>query len=915
MTPPVPPHSEVAVPFEAETDTRGNSSSRWRIFGIISRATSTFLRHPLLTAIASLLVFLVALRVINQELSKYSWQDLQVALQATGLLTLLWAIAAVLVAYGALAFNDRFTLALLGKHLPFARTSRASLAAYALSKTLGYSWATAATARQRLYRKWGLLPGEIGALSFVTGSAVQVGGLAAAGIGLLIAAPEVATHGPLNAAFWYIIGLVCLVPAALWVVFASQGPQSMTIAGAPLTRPTRGSALAHISIVILHWIGAAAVLYILLPDHGGWTFSAFLAVYVLAGMLGAVSGAPGGLGVFEAAILTLAPISQDTPGAAIALVIYRLIFNVFPLAVATLIIGLDQAAPAAGPAARAAQNLGAHIGSSLSTRLSRRLGTTLGEATLEFSPRILAALVFSTGLVLLASAATPSLTDRIKLLDQWDLYAISELSHFGASIVGVALLIVAAGLWQKVNAAWAAALGLLTAGILFSLSKGLDWEEALVLSLVIVIMLPCRSAFTRNSRLGSQLLSPGWIAAIAGAVAASSWLALFAYQHVDFRAELWWEFVRDGDAARSLRALTGASVLTLLVATWALVVPLRKRANAVSSVEDLAKVVDILAKTSSQRADSNLAFLGDKSFLFSDTGNSFIMYRPRGNRWVAYGDPIGPIEERQELLLKMREASDQADARPVYYAVSRDCVADFAAIGYGVRKIGEAGVIDLPSFEIVGNSTQTLRTARNKMARAGVTFEVVDAEVTRKILPEMQEVSEAWLNLQKGGEKTFSLGSFDPDYLARFPTATARDANGQLLAFANLWMTHNRNELAIDLMRYGANAPKHVMDYLFVEIAFWAKAQGFTRFDLAMAPLSGLDDLKGAPFLMRFGAIIFEEAEPLYGFRGLRKFKEKFNPTWEPLYLCAPPDVLLASALFDVAVLTSGGLRAMLTKI
>jgi lysylphosphatidylglycerol synthetase-like protein (DUF2156 family) len=242
-------------------------------------------------------------------------------------------------------------------------------------------------------------------------------------------------------------------------------------------------------------------------------------------------------------------------------------------------------------------------------------------------------------------------------------------------------------------------------------------------------------------------------------------------------------------------------------------------------------------------------------------------------------------------------------------------VADFAAIGYGVRKIGEAGVIDLPSFEIVGNSTQTLRTARNKMARAGVTFEVVDAEVTRKILPEMQEVSEAWLNLQKGGEKTFSLGSFDPDYLARFPTATARDANGQLLAFANLWMTHNRNELAIDLMRYGANAPKHVMDYLFVEIAFWAKAQGFTRFDLAMAPLSGLDDLKGAPFLMRFGAIIFEEAEPLYGFRGLRKFKEKFNPTWEPLYLCAPPDVLLASALFDVAVLTSGGLRAMLTKI
>jgi phosphatidylglycerol lysyltransferase len=902
------PNSDTPLADIESSDVK--SAPVWRVINAVRGAIRTFMSHPLLTAIGSLVIFLISLRVINHELTQYTLQDLQRAVDDIGVISILCAILAATAAYGALAFNDRFALAMLGKRLPHSRTARASLAAYALANTLGYSWATAATARQRLYRKWGLLPTEIGALSFVTGTGVQVGGLAAAGLGLLIAAREVALHGPLNTPFWFGVGLVTLVPAALWITYAMRGPLKTGVVGAPLTRPTPQTALAHLAAIMLDWMGAAAVLYILLPNHGGWTFPAFLAVYVLAGMLGAISGAPGGLGVFEAAILTLAPISQDTPGAAIALVLYRLIYNVIPLTVSALILGLDQAAPAARPAARVARHVGSKVKASIVSRLGARLGSGLGEATLEFSPRILAALVFAAGLVLLASVATPSLTDRLKILQDWNLLAISELSHFGTSIVGVALLIVAAGLWKKVDAAWVAALALLIAGIIFSLSKGLDWEEASALMVVLLIMLPCRRAFTRSSRLGTQVLSPGWIAAVAGAVAASGWLALFSYQHVDFRSELWWEFVRDADAARALRSFTGACVLTLMVAIWSFVRPLRSNRRT-SNPQDLARVQAILDETPSHRADTNLAFLGDKSFLFSNSGRSFIMYRPRGNRWIAYGEPIGPTEERPELLSKMREAADQADARPVYYAVSRDQVADFAAFGYGVRKIGETAVIDLRSFSLTGKDAQNLRTARNKMARDGVTFSVVSAQDTHALLAEMANVSKAWMKAHQGNEKTFSLGAFDRAYLTRFSTAIARSADGVLLAFANIWTTADGHEVSIDLMRYLPDGPKGVMDYLFVEIALWAQAQGFTRFNLGMAPLSGLDDMRGAPFLVRLGAIMFEEGEAFYGFRGLRQFKDKFSPSWEPLYLCAPPDVLMVSALFDVAVLTSGGLRSL----
>ncbi|GBF57405.1 phosphatidylglycerol lysyltransferase [Candidatus Phycosocius bacilliformis] len=869
------------------------------------------LTHPLATAGFSLIIFGLALWLIHTEMTHHSVQDLTRVLNQVSPWTLLVALACVGLSYLALAANDRFVLNLLGKSLPRARTARASIATYALANSLGYSWVTAGTARQRLYRKWGLQPSEIGALSFLTGSGVQIGGLSIAGLGLLVAAPEVATHGPLSSLFWYGLGLLLCIPGTLWLIYARRGPLRAQIGGASVHRPELGPAARHLLLVAGEWVCAAAVLYVLLPDHGGWSFPAFLAVYVLAGLLGALSGSPGGLGIFEAAILTFAPITQDTPGAAVALVLYRLLYTFVPLVIGTIILGLDHATPAARPATEAARKLGSTLSSTLGARLGARVGLTLGEATLELSPRILATLVFAAGLVLLASVATPAMAARMQAIDAWDLRAISDLSHFATSIIGVLLLLVASGLWRKVAAAWGAAIILLTGGIVFSLAKGLDWEEASILTVILLLTLPCGPAFTRKSALGPSLLSPGWIAALLGAVAAAAWLALFTHQNVDFRTEMWWDFVRDADAARSLRALTAASVITLFATVAALLTPWRAQFRRKSAPEELALIEDILAHADSARADANLAFLGDKQFVFSRSNRSFVMYRPRGNRWVIYGDPIGQAGERQELIASVREAADQAGARPIYYAISRDVVPDFAEAGYVVRKIGETAIVELADFSLSGKAAQNLRTARNRLQREGMVFNLAQAAQTPALLDEMEPISTAWLKAHHGGEKTFSLGSFDRAYLSRFPTAYVRDPQGQMVAFASLWTTADGQEIAIDLMRHRPDGPNGVMDFLFVEIALWAQANGYQRFDLAMAPLSGLQDFKGAPLLARLGAIVFEEGEAVYGFRGLRRFKDKFNPTWKPLYLCAPPDVMLPAALLDVAALTSGGLRAM----
>lgn len=148
-------------------------------------------------------------------------------------------------------------------------------------------------------------------------------------------------------------------------------------------------------------------------------------------------------------------------------------------------------------------------------------------------------------------------------------------------------------------------------------------------------------------------------------------------------------------------------------------------------------------------------------------------------------------------------------------------------------------------------------------------------------------------------------------WLRRFPTAVLRK-DGAIVAFANLWCTPDGHTVSIDLMRYGTGAPKNSMELLFIHLMQWGKAQGFKAFDMGMAPLSGLDSHRLAPSVARLGSFVYAEGGSLYGFEGLRAFKQKFNPRWDPVYIAAPTSWMLGPALADAALLSSGGLMGAL---
>ncbi len=154
------------------------------------------------------------------------------------------------------------------------------------------------------------------------------------------------------------------------------------------------------------------------------------------------------------------------------------------------------------------------------------------------------------------------------------------------------------------------------------------------------------------------------------------------------------------------------------------------------------------------------------------------------------------------------------------------------------------------------------------------------------------------------------MGGFQPGYVSEFPIAVVR-MEGRPVAFSTLWTTAQKTTFSTDLMRYSDDAPKNIMDYLFVELIEWGRAQGYQAFEFGMAPLAGLEDRPLAPILSRVGKLFYDRGEDIYNFQGVRKFKDKYDPNWQPRYVAAPRKWTIPILMADVGLMSSGGMAGL----
>lgn len=525
-------------------------------------------------------------------------------------------------------------------------------------------------------------------------------------------------------------------------------------------------------------------------------------------------------------------------------------------------------------------------------------------------PRLLAATTFLAGSILIFSGATPPAAERLGWLVQVLPLPVIEVSHFFGSLAGAGLLILARGLWRRLDAAYSLTVVLLGAGVLFCLLKELDVEEAVLLAAMLGALVASRRFFYRKASLFEERFTAPWIAAILLVVVGSVVLGIISYGWPGVSAGTFWRFSPGAEAPRFLRATTGVVVVLVLVAGTRLITPARARPGLPTRA-DLDHVAPIIA--ASPEAAAHLAFLGDKALLFNDAQTGFVMYAVARRSWVALGDPVAPADEVPELALRFIEACDRHGAWPVFYKVGTAHLHRYLDIGFSVAKLGEEARVPLGDFSLEGVERRNLRRVWRTAVKGGCTFEMLPADAVDEQIRALRAVSDAWLEAKRAREKRFSLGFFADDYVRRFPTGVVR-RDGQIIAFANAWPSGCHEEIEVDLMRFAPGSPPGIMRYALSEMMLWGKAQGYRWFNLGMAPLSGLQSSTIAPLWHRLGTAAFGHGERFYNFQGVREFKEWFHPVWVPKYLVSPGGALRPVIMANIASLVAGGLEGVVRR-
>ncbi|SFJ80606.1 bifunctional lysylphosphatidylglycerol flippase/synthetase MprF [Celeribacter neptunius] len=848
--------------------------------------------HPLVKLAVPLIVLTIAGFVLQKLAQDVDPAHVFAQIRAMKPQTLGLAVLATTASYLAIAFYDVISLHAIAPGVVKPRNAYViGGAGYAISNLLGLSYLTGSAVRLRAYVAAGV-PFSRAALALATSFSGFWSGLALLTGSLMLFHPaglSAVINIPPNLETLTGAG-VLLVLAVILILLGRRGRHlSLRLFGARIEADLPNARTASLLMLAgaIDLLFASLTLWLLLPPDLGGNFAYFFVIFMAAIGLGIASHSPGGLGVFEATVIAGLGVGAR-PDLLAALVLYRVIYTLYPFLVAMLGLTVSW--------------LWARL---RHVEMPQGLSRTLVSPLI---PPLSGGIALISGVLLLLSGSLPSEGSRLELLRDVLPLPVVEFSHMTASVTGMMLIILARGLYRRLTRAWIVALVLLAAGLVTSVARGLEWEQAFTMGLAAGVLIIFKDAFYRVEGGSVFELDLNWFLSGVALLVAVSWIGFFAYKHVEYRDTLWWQFSWHGDASRFLRGELVAAVVLALIAMASL---LRARHRPDGPVDIPPSVKEILAR--SEDAEAALVLMGDKQVLVSEDERAFLSYADTGHALIALSDPVGEEKAGRALIWQLRERADQMGRLCAFYGVSNRYLPSFLDMGLSIVKIGETARIDLSNFTLDGPKKKNFRYAQSRGARDGYRVEIIAAAQVPEHIDALRAISDAWLAQKQGEEKGFALGAFSESYVENFDCAVLRNPEGEIVAFANL-LDGAGQEICIDLMRYDLRCPGYGMDMLFVGMILWAKERGFTWFRLGNAPFSGIEQHRLASFWNRLGALIYTHGERLYRFEGLRNFKEKWDPVWSPHYLASPRGLGVPRVLYEVNVLISGGVRGLVRR-
>ncbi|MFC0282708.1 lysylphosphatidylglycerol synthase domain-containing protein [Camelimonas abortus] len=297
-------------------------------------------RSPLswLGVAASVTIFAASAWVLWRTAHAISLAEVMSALAQTPWSRLGVAAGLTALSYLFLTGYDCLALRQLRLKVPYRTTALGSFTSYAVSFTLGFPLLTSGTVRYWIYSGRGVKPGQIASLTVIAGITFWLGMGAVLAWCLMREAGEISLLTHTSIQLNQLAGLLTAATVAAYLAWVSAKNRYVAVKGWRLELPGLRLSLGQMALGAGDVCAAAGVLYVLLPAGHDVTFGSFLAIYVCACMLGVISHAPGGIGVFEAAMLVSLSALNGSRVLG-ALLLFRLIYYLLPFLLALALLG------------------------------------------------------------------------------------------------------------------------------------------------------------------------------------------------------------------------------------------------------------------------------------------------------------------------------------------------------------------------------------------------------------------------------------------------------------------------------------------------------------------------------------------------------------------------------------------------
>ncbi|RST77595.1 bifunctional lysylphosphatidylglycerol flippase/synthetase MprF [Siminovitchia acidinfaciens] len=496
---------------------------------------------------------------------------------------------------------------------------------------------------------------------------------------------------------------------------------------------------------------------------------------------------------------------------------------------------------------------------------------------------ILTVLVFISGLLLLLSASVPGIVERLRLAEEFLSFPIMNVSHQLTVAAGFVLLGLSRGIEYKVKRAYHIAMAVLSIAAVLSLFKGLDYEEAIFLLVVVLLLRISKDRFYRQSYVLSWSKTIFDVAII---FIITFMYVLIGYLNlpeakVSLPTKLLPYVITDYQDL-FFSAFIGLWIAVLVFIAGYIIGRPRKMIMEKSVFQE-EEVYEHVNKYGGNVL-THLIFLHDKYLFWNSKKTVLFPYQMYADKLIILGDPVGDRKDMPSAIEEFQQVSDLYGYTPVFYEVSMNMLPYLHESGFDFFKLGEEGFVELNEFSLSGKKMKGERAVINKFKRENYTFEIIKPPFSSESLSNLKEVSDDWLQGRR--EKGYSLGFFEESYLNKSDIAILKDENGYVTAFSSLMPVYDdHHTISVDLMRFKQNSPSGTMDFIFLSLFEWAKEEGYGRFNLGMAPLSNVGLSKYSFLGEKIGSQIYLHGQFFYHFKGLRQFKEKYVDEWDSKYM------------------------------